>query len=181
MLIRQDDYYFDIRDRAEGDEMPNFDVPEALDFALLAANIQTLKDGEAVRLPNYDFTTHQRIRATEPLDAKTFTIVEGLLLLNDPVIRAQADVSVYMRCPYETRFERRLARDVAERGRTEEFGHHQFAQDVEPAHQTYIRPSAEHADIIVEQDDYVAHVDDVIDRIIAALPKINAPQLSLAL
>ncbi|MEP3891135.1 MAG: uridine kinase [Hellea sp.] len=181
MLIRQDDYYFDIRDRAEGDEMPNFDVPEALDFALLAENIQTLKDGEAVQLPNYDFTTHQRIRATEPLDAKTFTIVEGLLLLNDPIVRQQADVSIYMRCPYETRFERRLARDVAERGRTEEFVHHQFAQDVEPAHQKYIQPSAEHADIIVIQDDYVAHVDDVIDRIIAALPNIDAPQLSLAL
>ena len=181
MLIRQDDYYFDIRDRAEGDEMPNFDVPEALDFALLAENIQTLKDGEAVQLPNYDFTTHQRIRATEPLDAKTFTIVEGLLLLNDPIVREQADVSIYMRCPYETRFERRLARDVAERGRTEEFVHHQFAQDVEPAHQKYIQPSAEHADIIVLQDDYVAHVDDVIDRILAALPNIDAPQLSLAL
>lgn len=181
MLIRQDDYYFDIRDRAEGDEMPNFDVPEALDFALLAENLQTLKQGEAVQLPNYDFTTHQRIRATEPLEAKTYTIVEGLLLLNDPIIREQADVSIYMRCPYETRFERRLARDVAERGRTEEFVHHQFAQDVEPAHQKYIQPSAGHADIVVLQDDYVAHVDDVIDRIIAALPKTNAPQLSLAL
>jgi len=37
MLIRQDDYYFDIRERAAlgtsdgGGGMPNFDVPEALD------------------------------------------------------------------------------------------------------------------------------------------------------
>jgi len=181
MLIRQDDYYHDIRDRAEGDEIPNFDIPEALDFRLLAENLQTLKDGQAVQLPNYDFTTHQRIRATEQLEAKAFTIVEGLLLLNDPVIREQSDVSVYMRCPYETRFERRLARDIAERGRTEDFVHHQFAQDVEPAHQKYIQPSAEHADILVMQDDYVRHVDDVIDRIIEALPNINAPQMSLAL
>lgn len=181
MLIRQDDYYFDIRDRAEGDEMPNFDVPEALDFALLAENLQTLKEGEAVQLPNYDFTTHQRIRATEPLDAKTFTIVEGLLLLNDPVIREQSDVSIYMRCPYETRFERRLTRDVAERGRTEEFVHHQFAQDVEPAHLAYIQPSMAYADLVIEQDDYVTSIDGVIERIIDALPNIDAPQLSLAL
>jgi len=181
MLIRQDDYYHDIRDRAKGDEMPNFDVPEALDFALLAENLDTLKNGEAVQLPNYDFTTHQRIRATEPLDAKTFTIVEGLLLLNDPIIREQADVSIYMRCPYETRFERRLARDVAERGRTEEFVHHQFAQDVEPAHQKYIQPSAAHADLLVEQADYVRSIDGVIERIIEALPDLDAPQMSLAL
>lgn len=181
MLIRQDDYYHDIRDRAKADEMPNFDVPEALDFALLAENLDTLKNGEAVQLPNYDFTTHQRIRATEPLDAKAFTIVEGLLLLNDPVIRDQADVSIYMRCPYETRFERRLARDVAERGRTEEFVHHQFAQDVEPAHQKYIQPSAAHADLLVEQADYVRSIDGIIERIIEALPDLDAPQMSLAL
>jgi len=181
MLIRQDDYYHDIRDRAQGDEMPNFDVPEALDFTLLAENLQTLKEGRAVQLPNYDFTTHQRIRATEPLEAKTFTIVEGLLLLNDPVIREQADVSIYMRCPYETRFERRLARDVAERGRTEEFVHHQFAQDVEPAHVKYIQPSMAHADLVIEQDDYVSSIDGVIERIIEALPKSDAPQMSLAL
>ena len=181
MLIRQDDYYHDIRDRAEGDEMPNFDVPEALDFALLAENLHTLKAGEAVQLPNYDFTTHQRIRATEPLDAKAYTIVEGLLLLNDPVIREQADVSVYMRCPYETRFERRLARDVAERGRTEEFVHHQFAQDVEPAHIKYIQPSMEHADIVLEQADYVRSIDSVIERILESLPKVDTPQMRLAL
>lgn len=181
MLIRQDDYYHDIRDRAKGDEMPNFDVPEALDFDLLASNLAALKAGTSVRLPNYDFTTHQRIRATEPLEAKAFTIVEGLLLLNDPVIRKLADVSVYMRCPYETRFERRLARDVAERGRTEDFVHHQFAQDVEPAHIKYIQPSMTHADILLEQDDYMRSIDSVIERILEALPQSDAPQMRLAL
>lgn len=181
MLIRQDDYYHDIRDRQEGDEMPNFDIPEALDFALLADNLKDLKAGRPVRLPNYNFATHQRIPATQPLEAKEFTIVEGLLLLDDPNIRELTDVSVYMRCPYDTRFDRRLARDVAERGRTEDFVRHQFASDVEPAHQKYIQPSAVHADIIVMQVDYVEHVDRVIDRIIEALPEIDAPQLSLAL
>ena len=181
MLIRQDDYYHDIRDRVEGDEMPNFDVPEALDFALLAENLDALKKGQGVQLPNYDFTTHQRIRATEPLDAKPYTIVEGLLLLNDPIIREQSDVSVYMRCPYETRFERRLARDVAERGRTEEFVHHQFAQDVEPAHVKYIQPSMEFADIVIEQADYVRSVDSAIERILESLPKTDTPQMRLAL
>jgi len=181
MLIRQDDYYYDIRDRAEGDEIPNFDVPEALDFELLAENLRALKAGEAVQLPNYDFTTHQRIRASEPLEAKAYSIVEGLLLLNDAPVRELADVSVYMRCPYETRFERRLSRDIAERGRTEEFVHHQFAKDVEPAHIKYIHPSRVHADIIVEQADYVRSIDSVIDRIIEALAKTDTPQMRLAL
>jgi len=186
MLIRQDDYYHDIRARAEGDEIPNFDVPEALDFDLLAENIKTLKGGEAVQLPNYDFTTHQRCRVTEALDPCRFTIVEGLLLLNDPQIRYLTDVSVYMRCSYDIRFERRLSRDIAERGRTEDFVRHQFAQDVEPAHQAYVQPSSRHADILIEQNDYMVHMDGVIDRIIAALPPLeehpeDKSQMSLAL
>lgn len=181
MLIRQDDYYHDIRDRAEGNEIPNFDVPEALDFALLAQNLTALKTGKVVRLPNYDFTTHQRIPASEPLEPKRYSIVEGLLLLDDAGVRELADISVYMRCPYEVRFERRLSRDVAERGRTEEFVHHQFAQDVEPAHIKYIQPSMVHADIIVEQADYVRSIDSVIDRIIEALPETDTPQMRLAL
>jgi len=186
MLIRQDDYYHDIRDRAEGDEIPNFDIPEALDFDLLADNLRTLKAGQAVQLPNYDFTTHQRCRVTEALDPCRFTILEGLLLLNDPQIRDLTDVSVYMRCSYEIRFERRLSRDIAERGRTDEFVRHQFAQDVEPAHQSYIQPSSRHADLLVEQNDYVNHMDDVIDRIISVLPPMDITpedksQMSLAL
>ena len=175
MLIRQDDYYHDIRDRVDGDEIPNFDVPEALDFSLLAENLKSLKDRQAVQLPNYDFTTHQRLPASEPMKAKTYSIVEGLLILNDPTVRELVDISVYMRCPYDIRFERRLARDVAERGRTEEFAAHQFEQDVQPAHITYIQPSMCHADIVVEQDDYLGSIDGVIDRIIKALPNTKTP------
>ena len=176
MLIRQDDYYFDIRERAasgardSGAGMPNFDVPEALDFALLADDLERLKSGQAVSLPNYDFTTHQRVSATQPLAAKRFTIVEGLLLLNDPIIREQADVRIYMRCSYALRLQRRLARDVAERDRSEAFVTRQFAQDVEPAHIKYIRPSKAHADIVIEQEDYVQSIDSVMERIIDAIP-----------
>ena len=176
MLIRQDDYYFDIRERAAlrardgGGGMPNFDVPEALDFALLADNLERLKSGEAVSLPNYDFTTHQRVPATQPLAAKRFIIVEGLLLLNDPAIRQKADVRIYMRCPYALRFQRRMARDIAERGRSEAFVNRQFAQDVEPAHIKYIQPSKAHADIVLEQEDYMQSIDSVMERIIDAIP-----------
>ena len=179
MIIRQDDYYHDIRDRADGDEIPNFDIPEALDFALLEENLRALKTGKPVQLPNYDFTTHQRIRATEPLDPKAYSIVEGLLLLDAAAIRELADISIYMRCPYDIRFERRLSRDIAERGRTEAFVHHQFTNDVEPAHLKFIQPSMVHADIIIEQDDYIRSIDSVIDRIIEALPETNPPRMRL--
>ena len=35
MIISQDDYYLDIRERVKDNKLPNFDIPEALDFNLL--------------------------------------------------------------------------------------------------------------------------------------------------
>ncbi len=184
LLIRQDDYYHDIRDRSSTDEIPNFDVPEALDFELLAQNLSALKRGEGVSLPNYDFTTHQRKLPSEPIAARPYVIVEGILLLNAPQIRPLIDHSLYMQCSLEERFARRLARDVAERGRTEEFVHHQFYQEVEPAHQSYVAPSHVYADRIVTQDVYINHLTGLIDRIVDILPPLPnqeaPPQLSLA-
>eukprot|EP00919_Chromeraceae_sp_WS-2016_P007489 GHVR01017573.1.p2 GENE.GHVR01017573.1~~GHVR01017573.1.p2 ORF type:complete len:217 (-),score=30.65 GHVR01017573.1:55-705(-) len=178
LAIRQDDYYFDIRDRVSGQTIPNFDVPEALDFQQLASDIAALKQGEAVKLPNYDFTTHQRRHPSEPLEPKAFIIVEGLLLLNDENIRPLIDHSVYMKCSYEERFARRLARDVAERGRTEDFVHKQFHQDVEPAHQTYVAPSAVYADKVVTQDEYINDLTGLIDRLIDRLPPLGQEEAS---
>lgn len=183
LAIRQDDYYFDIRERDSRQDLPNFDVPEALDFKQLASDIEALKAGEAVKLPNYDFTTHQRRHPSEPLKPRPFIIVEGLLLLNAEEIRPLIDHSVYMKCSYEERFERRLARDVAERGRTKEFVHKQFHQDVEPAHQTYVAPSAEYADKIITQEEYINDLSGLIDRLVDSLPETEAhpvPQMSLA-
>jgi len=46
--------------------MANFDIPEALDFSLLRENLLSFKQNNAVALPTYDFTTHQRRTPTEP-------------------------------------------------------------------------------------------------------------------
>ncbi|MGB0907722.1 MAG: uridine kinase [Maricaulaceae bacterium] len=181
LLVRQDDYYHDIRDRAKGDEIPNFDIPEALDFGLLAQNLTDFKHDNAVSLPTYDFTTHQRQTATAPFSARRFTIVEGILLLNDPSIRQIADKTIYMKCPAELRFSRRLSRDVAERGRTEEFVHHQFANDVEPAHLKYVAPSAEFADVVIAQDKYMLNLEAVLDDIIAHLPSLTPSKVGAVL
>lgn len=170
MAIRQDDYYHDIRDRESSKPIPNFDVPEALDFAQLAEDITALKRGAPVALPNYDFTTHQRRHPSEPLQPRPYIIVEGMLLLNAPEIRPLVDHSIYMKCSYEERFARRLSRDVADRGRTEDFVHKQFHEDVEPAHQSFVAPSAVYADEIIAQHEYINDLTGLIDRLVGILP-----------
>jgi uridine kinase len=174
-LVCQDDYYHDIRDRG-GVPTVDFDVPEALDFTLLRDNLLALKAGEPVALPRYDFTTHERREATEPQPPRPFIVVEGILLLDQPELREVFDHSFYMMCAPELRLSRRLARDIAERGRTREDVLRQFHTQVEPAHRTYVSPSQAHADLVIDQTDYIsdmtATIDRVLDQIGASRPTV---------
>ncbi|WP_156811948.1 uridine kinase family protein [Robiginitomaculum antarcticum] len=179
LLVRQDDYYHDISERDSSQGLPNFDIPEALDFNLLADDLSRLKRGEAVALPNYDFTTHQRRRPAEPAEPRPFIIVEGMLILHAPQLQSVLDRTLYLRCESTRRLERRLARDVAERGRTQSCVIKQFSQDVEPAHEHYVAPSADNADDIIEQDEYMSDLSGLVERISGGLPPISSKASSL--
>ena len=75
-------------------------------------------------------------------------------MLDNTDVRGFVDLSVYISCPQDIRFERRLTRDIKERKRTKEFVIKQFSNDVEPAHIKYIQPSSAHADLIIDQNDF---------------------------
>ena len=165
-VVRQDDYYHDIRERG-GSPMVNFDIPEALDFDLLRNNLLAFKRNEAVVLPHYDFTTHQRRTPSEPRGPRPLIIVEGILLLTQPKLRDVFDHSVYMRCDTELRLSRRLERDTTERGRAREDVLRQFHEQVEPANQKFVGPSEIHAELILDQARYISDMTEVAQSILA--------------
>ncbi len=170
LVVRQDDYYHDIRTRG-GSPMVNFDIPEALDFQLLEANLAAFKQNKSAALPSYDFKTHQRQVSTEPRNPRPVIIVEGILLLTQPNLRSLIDCSVYIRCDSELRLSRRLERDRTERGRSRDDVMRQFHEQVAPAHQTHVSPSQIHADLVIDQAEYVSNITGVIEPI---LTMINA-------
>ena len=79
-----------------------------------------------------------------------FPVTEGHLLFVIPEVVREFDVKIYISAPEELRLERRLERDVRERGRTPESVRTQFAATVSPMHSEYIEPSSLSADLILE-------------------------------
>ncbi len=146
LAFAQDDYFYGLSDAPKGQGGANFDHPRAVRFALLAEHLATLKRGEAVQRPSYDFTVHLPRESTVPTVPRPVIIVDGTLILHDPATRDQLDFSVFVAAKPEVRLARRIARDVAERGRTAESVRHQFAEHVEPMHQQFVVPSAVYAD-----------------------------------
>ncbi len=150
-IIYQDNYYIDQSHRFDGDGgSVNFDHPDSLDFNLLALGLSDLKKGKSIKVPLYEFSTHTRKKEAIECHPKKIILVDGILILDSSVVRAQLDESIFFDTSEELRFERRLDRDVNERGRTAEGVKKQFELQVKPMHNLFVEPSKNYADKIVK-------------------------------
>lgn len=127
----------------------NFDVPEALDEELIAEHVRRLGEGQEIEAPVYDFTRHVRSHEVRRIRAERFAVVEGLFTLYWEKVRSLLPVKIYVGAPEEVCLERRLERDVRERGRTPESVREQFRSTVAPMARLYILPTAAYADLIL--------------------------------
>lgn len=147
-----DNYYRDLahlpsQERAR----QNFDDPSLIESSLLAAHIAALARGETIERPLYDFSTHTRVPGrTKTVQAGAFLLVEGIFSLYYPELLPLYHLRVYVDTPDEVCFERRLKRDIEQRGRTEESVRRQYEATVRPASVAFVRPTATHADLTVD-------------------------------
>ena len=149
-IISEDSYYkdqshMDMEERIK----TNYDHPNSLDHELLATHLNSLIHGEAVDIPQYSYTEHNRLPETTHVSPKKVIILEGILLLTRPELRDHLHASIFMDTPLDICLLRRLKRDVAERGRTMEAVLEQYRKTVRPMYVQFIEPSKQHADIIV--------------------------------
>lgn len=150
-IIYQDNYYIDQSHRFDGDGgSVNFDHPESLDFMLMAKGLNDLKRGKAIKVPLYDFATHTRKKECLDCAPKKIILVDGILILDSALVRAELDEAVFFDTPEELRFSRRLERDVHERGRTPEGVKKQFDLQVRPMHDQFVEPSKLYAQTTVK-------------------------------
>jgi uridine kinase len=117
----------------------------------MVRHVEALRDGRDVEVPVYDFARHARVSATTPVPARTAIIIEGILIFADAPLRALMDVKVFVDADDDTRFIRRLQRDVAERGRTVDSVIDQYMGTVKPMHLEFVEPTKRYADVIVPQ------------------------------
>ena len=150
VVLEHDRYYRDRNDlRLEERAALNYDHPDALETDLLVRHVHALKAGRPIDAPRYDFTRHARLDATEPIAPRNAIIVEGILIFTDPALRELMDVKVFVDADADTRFIRRLRRDVAERGRTMDAVVEQYLGTVKPMHFDFVEPTKRYADLII--------------------------------
>jgi uridine kinase len=165
-----DDYYLDLSDIPLAERVEkNFDDPALIEIPLLAEHVAALARGESIERPVYDFGTYTRVRGrTQHVNAGPLLIVEGNFALYYPELSPYYHLRVYIDTPEELCFERRLKRDIEERGRTPESVRYQYEYRVRPSSVAYVRPSAANADLIV---DGTGALDWKVERVMTELRK----------
>lgn len=150
VILSQDDYYKPL-DRLSYAERAavNFDSPESVDMDLLYSHLLSLKDGKKIERPVYDYALHTRKGETVTFTPSQITVVEGMLLLCEERLRDLFDTVIFIDVDEPTRLSRRIERDVAERGRSEDGVREQFERTVRPMHERYVEPCKEYADFTV--------------------------------
>ncbi len=150
-ILYQDNFYIDQSKRFDFDGgSVNFDHPDAIDFPLLTERLFQLKNGRATDIPIYDFVTHSRLAKVLKMEPKPVIVVDGILIFHWAPLRALFDELVFFDTPEALRFQRRLERDVKDRGRTAEGVKQQFLAQVKPMHDKFVEPSKHFAHRVIK-------------------------------
>jgi uridine kinase len=173
-FLPHDSYYRDLTDLPIEERTKfNFDHPDALETELLVEHIQLLKQGKAIEVPIYDFTTHTRTQQTLHIEAQRVILVEGILIFADETLLDLFDARIFVDTPDDIRFIRRLKRDLLERGRTVESVIQQYMETVRPMHLEFVEPSKRQADVIIPEG---GHNTVAMDMIVARIGEMLSKQ-----
>jgi uridine kinase len=170
-FLQHDSYYKDLSGLPPAQHAEvNFDHPNSLETDLLTQHIASLRDGKAVEVPIYDFSTDSRTTKTYIVQPRRVILVEGILIFTERTLREMFDVKIFVDTDSDMRFIRRLERDIHERGRTTESVIKQYQLTVRPMHLEFVEPSKRYADVIIPEGGFnTAALDMVVARIEALL------------
>lgn len=151
-VLNHDSYY------KRHDELPyaqrcklNYDHPDSFDTPLLIEHLNTLRGGQSVEVPVYDYSIHNRSDQTVTVFPAPVIIVEGILIFASPELCEQMDMKVFVDTDADVRILRRIVRDVKKRGRTLDSVVSQYLTTVKPMHEQFVEPSKRKADLIVPE------------------------------
>ncbi|MFU8793659.1 MAG: uridine kinase [Acholeplasmataceae bacterium] len=170
LIIKHDDYYLN-QDHLplEVRYLTNYDHPESLDNDLLYTHLKALMQGQSISKPIYDFMNHTRSKESEILSPKPVIIIEGILILENESIRDLSDMNLFVELDDDTRFIRRMLRDMKERGRSLESIIAQYENTVKPMFHKHIKPTKRFADVIIPNN---KKHDIAVDLIVTKIKQI---------
>ena len=166
-VISQDSYYKKTDDLTYKEKINlNFDHPEAIDFDLLIAQLQDLKNNKSIEQPVYSFTEHNRTTEKQIVAPKKIIIVEGILIFNDKRLLDLFDLKIFIHADADERLIRRIHRDGKERGRNVNEVTKRYRVTLKPMHNLFIEPFKKSADFVFDNTNSKKNISEELAHII---------------
>jgi uridine kinase len=133
-LMSLDNYYYPKHlQPTDHQGLPNFDLPQSLNLSQFQSDLMALAQGKSIVQQEYTFNNPAALSRPIVLEPQQLLIVEGLYVMYLEESKKLYHLSIYVDATEETKLERRLKRDLIERGYDRE--------DVLYSHQYHVAPS----------------------------------------
>lgn len=176
LIVSIDHYYKDLSHLdPDARARTNFDDPDSIESSLLLKQIRSLRQGQSVERPSYDFATHARTKDTKVMEPSPVIIMDGIFSLCFPELFDLFDLKLFIDVDDDVRVVRRIRRDTAERGRNFESCASQYLGSVKAMHRKFIEPTKVHADLVIPWH----NVNDRAVEFVADLIQLSVQRRSL--
>ncbi len=161
-LISQDDYYFPVAHNMTKEEIGlyNFDLPSTIDHKHFEDDIAKLMDGQTILKKEYTFNNLDIIPKILEIKPAPIMIIEGLFILHFKKIAATLDLKIFIEADDGIALQRRLKRDLTERGYSHDDVMYRWANHVVPAYNKYLLPYKDECDQVITNNSNEA--EDII-------------------
>jgi uridine kinase len=161
-LVSQDDYYIPVAHKMtkEENKLYNFDLPDTIDHQHFQEDISKLLNKETILKHEYTFNNPDAIPKVLEIKPAPILIVEGLFILHFKDIAQLLDMKVFIEADEDIALQRRLKRDLIERGYSHDDVMYKWLNHVVPAYKEYLLPYKNECHPIITNNKHVA--DDIM-------------------
>ena len=172
-IISQDNYYKPIEEQVKDENGEvNFDLPEAIDRDHFYEDLESIKNGDSIKIKEYTFNNNDKIPGYLVVKPAPIIIMEGLFIFHYEEIRKTLDLRVYIDAHENVKLERRIKRDSEERGYPEKTVRYQWENHVMPSYKKFLRPYRDACHIILTNNkSYDVGLDVLVNHLTTILPE----------
>jgi len=172
-LISQDNYYIPAHTKTkEENKHYNFDLPTAFHREAFFSDVKSLAEGHTIYKTEYVFNNPNLTPRVLEIKPAPILIIEGLFIFYYEEINALLDFRIFMHADDEIALQRRLRRDLIERGYSDEDVRYKWVNHVLPAYHQFLLPFQAHCDrIVVNNTDDPTPIMEVTNEISTDLRK----------
>lgn len=149
-LISQDDYYIPANTKTqEENKLYNFDLPTSIDRNAFYKDISDLFDGKTIYKEEYTFNNPAIKPKMLEIKPAPILIIEGLFIYHYTEVNKLIDHRIFLDANQDIALERRLRRDLIERGYFEDDVRYKWINHVLPSYNEYLLPYKNSCDQVI--------------------------------